>query len=62
MHPNKVALLIGACAVLHNIAILRNDLYNPRNDTAEDDQPDVEPYDGDQDGLLIRDYVCENFF
>ena len=41
MDPVKVSQLIGACAVLHNIAILRNDMYNPGEAMLENDQPEV---------------------
>ena len=62
MDPVKVSQLIGACAVLHNIAILRNDMYDPGEAMLENDQPDVPPYDGPEDGLQIRDYICEHYF
>ncbi|XP_032238952.1 putative nuclease HARBI1 [Nematostella vectensis] len=61
--PSKATLLIGACAVLHNIAIIRNDVYNPpRGVVFEDDQPEVPPYEGPEDGLRIREYICQNYF
>ena len=62
MDPVKVSQLIGACAVLHNIAILQNDMYDPGEAMLENDQPDVPPYDGPEDGLQIRDYICEHYF
>ena len=62
MDPVKVSQLIGACAVLHNIAILWNDMYDPGEAMLENDQPDVPPYDGPEDGLQIRDYICEHYF
>ncbi|XP_048581429.1 uncharacterized protein LOC116601989 isoform X1 [Nematostella vectensis] len=43
MDPSKATLLIGACAVLHNISIIKNDVYNPRGVVFEDDQPEVPP-------------------
>ena len=62
MDPIKVSQLVGACAVLHNIAIRRNDVYDPRENLLENDQPDVPPYDGPEDGLKIRDYICQHYF
>ena len=62
MDPVKVSQLIGACAVLHNIAILRNYMYDPGEAMLENDQPDVPPYDGPEDGLQIRDCICEHYF
>ena len=62
MDPVKVSQLVGAYGVLHNIAILRNDVYDPRENLLENDQPNVPPYDGPEDGLKIRDYICEHHF
>ena len=43
MDPIKVLHLVAACAVLHNIAILQNDVYDPGEKLLENDQPDVPP-------------------
>ena len=49
-----------ACAVLHNIAILRNE---PQDGHAEaDDQPDPICYCGPEDGKVTRDHICNTFF
>ena len=61
MAPKKVCLIIGACAVLHNIAVLLNE---PMMDDADlpDEVPEVEVYDGPQQGLTIRNHICNTFF
>ncbi len=61
MHPEKVCKLIGACAILHNIAIAFNE---PMEDEEgdEDDQPDVQKYQGRETGHLIRDHIANTFF
>lgn len=47
--------LIGACAVLHNISIKLNDPF-------DDDQPELVPYHGPDQGRLLRDHICDTFF
>ncbi|XP_068710741.1 putative nuclease HARBI1 [Montipora foliosa] len=60
MAPEKVCLIIGACAVLHNIAVLLNE---PMDDAdLPDEVPEVEVYDGPQQGLTIRNHICNTFF
>ena len=60
MAPEKVCLIIGACAVLHNIAVLLNE---PLNDAdLPDEVPEGEVYDGPQQGLTIRNHICNTFF
>ena len=59
--PQKVCILIGACAVLHNIAILRNE-REFLNDIESDDQPDVLRYSGPNEGSVVRDNICDTFF
>ena len=61
MHPEKVCQLIGACAILHNIATAFNE---PMEDEEgdEDDEPDVQEYQGRQRGCLIRDHIANTFF
>ena len=60
MNPEKVCMMIGACAVLHNIAILRKEPLDGRAEV--DDQPDPIYYHGPEDGKVIRDLVCNTFF
>ena len=52
-------MIVGACAVLHNIAV---QLHEPMEDEEVDLLADVDPYHGLQQGLLIRDHICETFF
>ena len=60
MAPEKVCLIFGACAVLHNIAVLLNE---PMDDAdLPDEVPEVEVYDGPQQGLTIRNHICNTFF
>ena len=59
MKPEKVCIMIGACAVLNNIAIFRNE---PLDGHAEaDDQPDPICYRGPEDDKVIRDNICNTF-
>ena len=59
MDPEKVCKVVGACAVLHNIAVL---LKEPMEDAViEEDPPHIE-YNGPQQGLSLRDHICQTFF
>lgn len=60
MAPEKVFMIVGACAVLHNIAL---QLHEPMEDEEVDELADVDPYHGPQQGLsLLRDHICKTFF
>ena len=60
MKPEKVCLLIGACAILQNIAIMFNE---PEEDEDIDPQePEVEPHVGHDTGRQIRAHITNNFF
>ena len=61
MKPEKTCIVIGACAVLHNIAIQRNE---PIDCDARDvdDQPVVAAYCGPENGKAIRDHICNTLF
>jgi hypothetical protein len=49
MKPGKVCRLVIACAVLHNIAIKRNEpLVENDQDDYHDDQPQIPPFNGQQ--------------
>jgi hypothetical protein len=61
MHPEKVCQLIGACAILHNIAIAFNEPMEDEEGDA-DDQLDVQEYQGRETGHLIRDHIANTFF
>ena len=60
MQPEKVCQLIGACAILHNIAIAFNEPMEDLED--DDDEPDVQDYQGPENGRLIRDHITNTFF
>jgi hypothetical protein len=60
MHPERVCAIVGACAVLHNIAITRNE---PMEDgDVEDDSPEMDHYNGPEHGFAIRTHICNTFF
>ena len=60
MKPEKVSIVIRACAVLHNIALLRKE---PLDGHAEaDDRPNLVCLHGPEDGKVIRDHICSTFF
>ena len=60
MAPDRVCKIIGACAVLHNIAILLNE---PMEDgELDDDVVEIEPFNGQQRGLLMRDHIRHTYF
>ena len=60
MNPEKTCQLIGACAVLHNIALLQNEPIGGL--LQNEDQPDIAPYHGPENGKAVRDYICNIFF
>ena len=63
MSPHRACSFIVASAVLHNIAILRNEpIVEEAEDVLQDIQPQAEQYEGQQDGRRIRDYFARNFF
>ena len=60
MAPEKVCLIVGACSVLHNIAIMQNEPLE--DEEANLDIVEVEPYHGPEQGLSIREHLCNTFF
>lgn len=61
MKPEKVCRIIGACAILHNIALLRNEPLDA--DDAQQEQPvDVPGFQGRQDGRIIREHIAREIF
>ena len=60
MQPEKVFQLIGARAILHNIAIAFNELMENFEDN--DDEQDVQDYQRPENGRLIRDHITNTFF
>ena len=61
MAPEKVCQIIGACAVLHNIAML---LKEPMEDgEVEDEMNDVnDAYHGPDQGRAVRNHICHTYF
>ena len=59
MAPETFCMIVGACAVLHNIALL---LHEPMEDEEVEELADVDPYHGPQQGLSITDHICQTFF
>lgn len=59
MDPEKVCQLIGACAVLHNIALSFNE---PIEDDGNIEDNDVDEYHGPENGNMIRDHITNTFF
>ena len=60
MAPEKVCLIIGACAILHNIAIL---LKEPMEDGEVEDEMNVnDDYHGPDQGRAVRDHICRTYF
>ncbi|CAC5381344.1 HARBI1 [Mytilus coruscus] len=64
MKPEKVCRIFGACAVLHNIALSRNEsLVNDDGACVRLDQPVQAPaFVGVQDGRNTREHVARVFF
>lgn len=60
MKPEKVCLLIGACAILQNIAIMFNEPEEDRD--VDQEEPEVEAHDGQDTGRQIREHITNNFF
>ncbi|CAC5417874.1 HARBI1 [Mytilus coruscus] len=62
MKPAKVRRIIGACAILHNIAIM---LREPmEDDESGENQEDVGQmnYNGPEDGRTIRNFITTSYF
>ena len=60
MAPEKVCIIIGARAILHNIAIL---LKEPMEDGEVEDEMNVnDAYDGPDQGRSVRNHICRTYF
>ncbi|XP_071149239.1 putative nuclease HARBI1 [Mytilus edulis] len=57
MKPDKACRIIIACGILHNIAIMRNE-PEVAEEQLIDNQPQMPPCNGPQDGKGIRDHFC----
>ena len=62
MKPGKVCILVGACAVLHNIAVMMNEPMDEDNAVHGYQQPDIEPYLGPESGQVVREHIGNSFF
>ena len=63
MTPEKVCRIIGACTVLHNIAIMRNEpLVDDRDDHDDNGAVQIPAFNGQQDGKTIREHIAQVFF
>ena len=62
MKPVKICRIIGACAILHNIALLRNEPLDA-DDAQQQEQPvDIPGFQGRQDGRNIREHIAREIF
>lgn len=57
MKPYRACRIVVACAVLHNICVSLGQPEKEQEPDQEDIQPQQVPYQGQQDGRGIRDYV-----
>ncbi|XP_046575474.1 putative nuclease HARBI1 [Haliotis rubra] len=62
MNPGKVCKIILTCAILHNIAILRNEVLDVDDAHVRQDQPLIDHYRGRNDDKAIRDHIASTFF
>lgn len=60
VQPEKACLIIGACAILHNIAVLRNE--EPFEDDLLNEEFECEPVGPHPSGNLMRNHIAETFF
>ncbi|XP_071138653.1 putative nuclease HARBI1 [Mytilus edulis] len=61
MKPDKACRIIIACGILHKIAIMRNE-PEVEEEQLIDNQPQMPPYNGSQDGKGTRDHFATTFF
>ena len=59
MAPEKVCIIIGACAVLHNIAIL---LSEPMEDGEVSGEINENVYSGPDQGQAVRNHITQTYF
>ena len=62
MKPEKVCLLIGACAILQNIAIMFNEPEEDEDTDLEEADHEVEPLFCHDTGRQIRAHITNTFF
>ena len=62
MKPAKVCKIIGACAILHNIALsLREEMEDDDDDQNDNAALNV-AYRGPEDGWAIRNFITRTYF
>ena len=62
MKPAKVCKIIGACAILHNIALsLREEMEDDDDDQNDNAALNV-AYRGPEDGRAIRNFITRTYF
>ena len=61
MKPEKVCLLIGACAILQNIAIIFNEPDEDDEYDYQNKEPEVEDHVGYDTGNQIRGHITNNY-
>ena len=59
MAPEKVCIIIGACAVLHNRAIL---LSEPVEDGEDGREIENNVYCGPEQGQAVRNHITQTYF
>ena len=62
MKPEKACRIIGACAILHNIAMLLREPLEQNDDDNDDQIVPVPAFNGQQDGRAVRDHIATSFF
>ena len=62
MKPEKVCRIVGACIVLHNIAIMRNEPLQIDEELEDPEPVEVPAFNGRQDGRGVREHIARTFF
>ena len=62
MKPKKASMLVGACAVLHNIAISMKEPMDEEQNGEFEEGRILTTYDGPEDGKTIRTFITNRFF
>ena len=62
MEPHKVSKIVLACAILHNISKEYNEPDIDVDAQVGLQQPAHVPYEGPEDGGLIKDHITQNYF
>lgn len=64
-NPNRACTYIVACAILHNVGILRQDIVKESEDDLTVQGPDPEPIHGhhqNENGFGMREHIARNLF